>query len=865
MAMLHKIGSPLTAENRVKMNENWDIIEQLLSSFRRQLQFVSGRDDIEEIINRLIQTMDEVAALETRYEASLDYLETERDRLLSESETSLHNQVDELARQAQERLANEVATLQEQIVNTIQTLQTNIETGETLQQETNELIDRLNTGLDEMESRITAAIAQNDERVNTALDEMESRTTNAIERTDTAIQAVDDERERIEQIRLIGEYDAGTSYNAGNMVTFAGSSYIARVATTGVAPVAHETSDEWELLARRGLDGLGTVSYINGVGADENGLVTIEKSNIGLENVDNTSDIEKPLSRQQRAVLDEMATNLKLVGAAGDGTNARQAMLDALASDNETILVPKGTYILKEVPIRRNVRIMGNGWDSVFKLPTDLTTAIRGAVDGFDGIANAMFGINEPVHVTFENLTFDGDFFNQSEPYNGGCFLRIFKPSLEDERKINVTFRNCQFINNNHTAIAGYGSGRSDYIFINVYDCYFAGGAKGTSQTAIPDKWAQGFAPHYISTYDNITLTIVGNKFVDDIAPDNTTTFGRVAINATVTDTRSVEASDKLSTSMFISNNVFKNLGRNAASPNGLGVIDMYVNGENAIITGNKFINSQMQSVRGKVNVKNLVVSNNVIQGGLDGGIAFHPNNYASKKGNAVISNNVVENTLGYGILLNGRSGTDPKPYFESAIISGNLVRNIGVVPYRNDLANGVFISRVKNVNISNNEFTDILYDAVTIEESEDITVCNNHCHTRSNVDALGRGIYGRLISGSAKIIGNTVSGNTNGIYLVFNTSATQRAALVKENHIKELRNASGQAVYIGEFLTGVVEGNIVDNVIPKEGVTVYGYNFKGALLLLTGNIYYDGTSQALAIKLKGNVSTLKELNNSWN
>lgn len=843
MAMLHKIGSPLTAENRVKLNENWDIIEQLLSSFRRQLQFVSGRDDIEEVINRLIETMDDVAELETRYTQSLAFLESETDRLLAESETDLENQLDELARRTEERLTNEVAALQQQIVSTIETLQTNIETGETLQQETNELIDRLNTALDEMEIRIT----------------------NAIERTDTAIQAVDDERERIEQIRFIGEYDAGTSYNIGNMVTFAGSSYIARVATTGVAPVAHETSDEWQLLARRGLDGLGTVSYINGIGADEDGRVTIDKSNIGLENVDNTADLEKPLSTQQRAVLDEMATNLKLVGAAGDGSDARQAILDALASENETILVPKGIYTFKEIPIRRNIRITGTGWESVFKLPTDLTTTIRGAVNGMDGIANAMFGINEPVHVTFENLTFDGDFFNQPEPYNGGCFLRIFKPALEDERKINVTFRNCQFINNNHTAIAAYGSGRSDYIFINVYDCYFAGGAKGTTQTAITDKWAQGYAPHYISTYDNVTLTIVGNKFIDEIAPDNTTTFGRVAINATVTDTSSVAASDRLSTSMFISNNVFKNLGRNAASPNGLGVIDMYVNGENAIITGNKFINSQMQSVRGKVNVKNLVVSNNVIQGGLDGGIAFHPNNYASKKGNAVISNNVVENTLGYGILLNGRSGTDPKPYFESAIISGNLVRNIGVVDYRNDLANGVFISRVRNVNISNNEFTNILYDAITIEESEDITVCNNHCHTTSNVDALGRGIYGRLISGSAKIIGNTVSGNTNGIYLVFNTSATQRAALVKENHIKELRNASGQAVYIGEFLTGVVEGNIVDNVTPKEGVTVYGYNFKGALLLLTGNIYYDGTSQALAIKLKGNVSTLKELNNSWN
>ena len=854
MAMLHRISSPLTAENRVKLNENWDTIEQLLSSFRQQLQFISGVENIEEVIDYLNDTMDNVNDLRTRFDEALAVLIDERDTLLRESEESLTGHIDHLTNIAMEQLQAEIDALQSEVVETITTLQENIDRGEHLQAETTELIDRLTTGIEEMENRTDVALANMDARIAEAMESM-----------DTAIGAVDAERERIEAIRFIGEYDAGTTYMPGNMISFGGSSYVALLETTGVEPLPHASSETWRLIARRGLDGLGTVSYINDIGADEEGRLTLTKENIGLGNVDNTPDSEKPLSEPQRRILDEMSTNLRLMGATGDGSDVRQIIIDALAERNETILVPRGTYTFKEVVLNRNIRIVGTGWDSVFKLPTDLNTAIRGAVDGVDGMKNAMFGITTPVHVTFENLTFDGDFFNQPEPYNGGCFLRIFKPAVDSENKIIVTFRNCQFLNNNHTAIAAYGSGRSDSIFVNVYDCYFAGGAKGTTQTAIPDKWAQGFAPHFISTYDNVTLTIIGNKFIDDIAPDNVTTYGRVAINATVTDTSSVENSDKLSTSMFIENNVFKNLGRNASSPNGLGVIDMYVNGENVIVSGNKFINSQMQSVRGKVNVKNLVVSDNVIQGGLDGGIAFHPNNFASKKGHAVVANNVVENTLGYGVLFNGRSGTDPKPFFESVIVNGNMIRNIGVVNYRNDLANGVFISRVKNVNVTGNEFTNILYDAVVIEESEDINVINNTCSTRSEVDTLGRGIYARLISGSAKIIGNTVSGNTNGIYLVFDTSATQRTALVKSNHIKQVRNASGQALYIGEFLTGAVQGNIVDNVIPKEGVTVYGYNFKGALLTLTGNVYYDGVSQSLAIKLKGNIGTLKESNNTWN
>lgn len=853
MAMLHRIGSPLSAENRVKLNENWDIIEQLLTSFRQQLQFVSGVENIEEVIDYLNDTMDNVNDLRTRFDEALGVLIKERDDLLKRSEESLTGHIDTLSNIAMEQLQAEIDALQSEVVETIATLQENIDRGEQLQGETTELIDQLTAGITEMESRTQSA-----------LDNMESRVAETLGRMNTATDEANAERERLESIRFMGDYDADTTYMPGNMIAFAGSSYIALLETTGVEPVPYESSDTWRLMARRGMDGLGTVSYVNGVGADEEGRVTIGKETIGLDNVDNTADAEKPLSTPQREILDEMSTNLSLMGATGDGSDARQIFLDALAEKNETILVPKGIYTMKEIVLRRNVRIIGTGWDSVLRLPTDLTTAIRGAVDGVDGMKNAMFGIAEPIHVTFENLTFDGDFFNQPEKYNGGCFLRIFKPSVDSDNKITVTFKNCNFINNNHTAIAGYGSGRTDSIFINVHDCYFAGGAKGTTQTSIAG-WSQGYAPHFISTYDNITLTVIGNKFIDDILPDNVTTFGRVAINATVTDTSSVENSDKLATSMFIQNNVFKNLGRNASSPNGLGVIDMYVNGENVVVSGNKFINSQMQSVRGKVNVKNLIVANNVVQGGLDGGIAFHPNNYASKKGHAVVANNVVENTLGYGILFNGRSGTDPKPFFESVIISNNMIRNIGVVDYRDDLANGVFLSRVKNANVTGNEFTNILYDAISIEESEDITVCNNICHTRSEVDALGRGIYARLISGSAMIIGNKVSGNTNGIYLVFNTSATQRTAVVKGNHIKEVRNASGQALYIGEFLTGVAEGNIVDNVIPKTGVTVYGYNFKGTLLTLTGNVYYDGTSQSLAIKLKGNIGTLKESNNSWN
>ena len=562
------------------------------------------------------------------------------------------------------------------------------------------------------------------------------------------------------------------------------------------------------------------------------------------------------------------------MGAAGDGSDAAEPMRRALAEGNETIFIRQGDYTLKEIALQQNVRIMGDGSASVLKLPTDLTTSIREEVNGIKGGANAMFVINGPVQVTFEDLTFDGDFFNQPDPYNGGCFLRIFRPTLEAGQKIQVTFKNCQFINNNHTAISAYGAGERDSIFVNVYNCYFSGGAKGTTQTAIPETWAQGFAPHYISCYDNVTLTVDGSKFIDDILPDNVETFGRVAINATVTDTSSLAASDKLSTSMFVTNNVFKNLGRNAASPNGLGVIDMYVNGENAVITGNKFINSQMQSIRGKVNVKNLVVSNNVIQDGLDGGIAFHPNNYATKKGNVVISQNVVENTAGYGILLNGDSSKDAKPYFENAIVTENMVNGITEAPYRAGLANGIYLKKVQNATIADNQLINILYDGIYAESINGLSISNNVIQTTTDQKDLGRGIFGRLLVGSVSIENNKIQANTAAVYVTFlkdDATNLNRSVRMIQNHLQEVRNVTSQAVYIGDFSAGIVSNNIVDGMRAAEGSTAYAFNFKGNVLNLMGNIYADAAGlnndpdgTKYAIKLKNNVTALEEVNNSW-
>lgn len=577
--------------------------------------------------------------------------------------------------------------------------------------------------------------------------------------------------------------------------------------------------------------------------------------------------------KAEKTSLKEALTSIKEYGVIGDGRDSKTAFQEAFATSTGTVLIPEGVYTLKEVHLNKDLRIVGTGKKSTLKLPTDLTKEVRGVFGGVEGGLNAMFYVNSGVQLTFENLTFDGDFFNQVEPYNGGTFLRIFKPTLSGNERVVINFRNCRFLNVNHSAMQAYGTATRDSVFINISDCIFEGGAKGTHTSAIPDKWAYGFAPHFIGLYDDVTLSVIGSKFIDDIPPDNTDTFSRIALYTSVTATSTVAQSDQYSSSIVFLNNIFKGLGRSERAGNGLGVLDMYVNGENAIISGNKFFNSQMQSIRGKVNVKNLIVTENIIQDGIDGAIAFHPNNYASKKGVAVIANNIINNCKGYGILLNGDSRTDTNPFFENAIVEGNIVKGITVVPYRATLGNGIFLKKVRDVTVTGNQFLDIQYDGVYIEDAENIKIEGNTIKTSTTDSGIGRGVYGVGLTGTIAIQENDIKANVSAIYLSFssNTEIKKKQLLINNNTISEVRTASGQAVYVANFLVGIVSSNIIEGMKKVEGTTPYAYNFKGDFLNLIGNIYVDITGEngdptgtQYGLKLKGNVTNLREVANSW-
>jgi len=119
----------------------------------------------------------------------------------------------------------------------------------------------------------------------------------------------------LEGPNFTGAYDNGTTYNTGDSVSYNGSSYAALVSTTGNLPT---DTTKWQLLASKGDPGGGittggtanqALTKIDGVDYNTQ-WSTIDKTFVGLGNVDNTADSLKPVSGPQATAIGVVQTDI---------------------------------------------------------------------------------------------------------------------------------------------------------------------------------------------------------------------------------------------------------------------------------------------------------------------------------------------------------------------------------------------------------------------------------------------------------------------------------------------------------------------------------------------------------------------------
>lgn len=133
----------------------------------------------------------------------------------------------------------------------------------------------------------------------------------------------------IDNMKYLGSYDNTKTYYKNNVVEYNGSSYIAKTTTNGNTPVGDSNDVYWGILAKRGLDGSGSVVSVNNKSPDESGNVTVTASDVGAET---------PSGAQVKA--DQAEVNAKNYFDSQKGQPNGVATLD----ENGKVINADGTY-----------------------------------------------------------------------------------------------------------------------------------------------------------------------------------------------------------------------------------------------------------------------------------------------------------------------------------------------------------------------------------------------------------------------------------------------------------------------------------------------------------------------------------------
>ena len=230
------------------------------------------------------------------------------------------------------------------------------------------------------------------------------RQTNTIQAISNAEAVTTSLNRLINNTKGYGEFNINTTYEANNIVTYNGSSYLALTEVIGIIPSIH--ANEWQLLAQRGIDGTGSVSSVAGKLPDLSGNVSLSANDIGLGNVTNESkatmftspaftQIPTAPTADKGSNSDQLATTAFVRNAVGNRaellTEAKSNVVDAVnelhtGMSNIDVIPPDGSITDVKIGTRTIVDTITAAAEA--DTPTRLLSKLGNMIKAITGKAN---------------------------------------------------------------------------------------------------------------------------------------------------------------------------------------------------------------------------------------------------------------------------------------------------------------------------------------------------------------------------------------------------------------------------------------------------------------------------------------------
>ena len=269
---LNETLSPIDPKTWEELNENWDRIRSYMRFLERQIKFLAGGNEIDDILLRIdtaITNAENATADVEQAKQEIEMILSDLTTLVSSAEAATNN-------------ANTAASNANSLNSALTSLKTELETLQTnlngiVQAEAQRVSNETNRANAE-QVRATDETTRRENEAARVLKE-QSRETAEQNRTTTFDAQMLTAEQKITMMQYLidnlasFDYNSNITYNFPNLIKWNGSTFIALKEVTGVKPT--DDGINYRLVAQRGVDGAGAVSTVNGIGPDANGNVEV--------------------------------------------------------------------------------------------------------------------------------------------------------------------------------------------------------------------------------------------------------------------------------------------------------------------------------------------------------------------------------------------------------------------------------------------------------------------------------------------------------------------------------------------------------------------------------------------------------------